>query len=462
MPQYAINSFEKGLNQSKDKQIIGIDEAFDLKNVNIDEGILKRINGFTKHSTATLGLPVDTLMKYYANNVGTVIAAASNKMYKLDASGTFTQIGTFSSSKFDFINYQSKDDELMIFCNGIDNVKKYDGTTFTDLVGAPKGKYVMLHKERLWISGVAAFPNTLYFSTAFDPDDWTAPTYPEEEVNQHGGEILIPTWDGGKIIGLANIFDDIIIFKDYNVFKIFGTYPGNYTMTQLFNTTNGHIIDKSIGAVNNKAFWLTNEGIFLFNGLDVANLSLRASKFFASINQAAISNAVATIYKNKYLLFVPINGSTYNNAVFEYDVDRNAITIHKGINASTVVSFNDLILFANSDGYVYKYDSGAKFDNVDIDSYWQTGDTVFGASNASKSLQYVYFTGLGEGYVRITCYTDKNPLGKSVDILMSSVPKVYKAKLRGKGRIFSFRFENLNGSYFELKQPQFIVDVDYD
>jgi hypothetical protein len=320
-------------------------------------------------------------------------------------------------------------------------------------------QFIELHKERLWMSGNSESPNSLYFSAPYDPDDWIAPTN-EEDVNMHGGEVLIPTWDGGSIIGLKALFDDIVVFKNKNVFRIFGTYPGNYTMIQIFNTMNGNIIDKSIGAINNDAFWLTSEGLFNFDGNSVNPIHQLIQRFFDTINKSAINNSVATIYKDKYIVFVPTGTSTVCNAAIIYDTIQKSVMIRDGVDLSTAIEFNDKIIFSNNSGIVYVYDDGNKIGDLNINSYWTTGETIVNASNAIKTSEYVYFTGYGDGTVRISCITERAT--KYIDVLLDSSEKVYKKKLKNKGRKLSYKFENLDGCNFVIKQPQFIIELDYD
>jgi hypothetical protein len=152
------------------------------------------------------------------------------------------------------------DKRIVILSNGVDNTQIYDGTTIRDLMHdgynstpgaankAPKGTSIMLHYDRIWIGGDSNNPDSLYFSTSnvniSDPEDWTYPVTPGE-ANMHGGIIDVLTWDGGKIISVQAIFDDIIVFKSRNIHKINGVSPGTYSQVQVF-ASNGAIADKSV------------------------------------------------------------------------------------------------------------------------------------------------------------------------------------------------------------------------
>jgi hypothetical protein len=48
------------------------------------------------------------------------------------------------------------------------------------------------------------------------------------------------------------------------------------------------------------------------------------------------------------------------------------------------------------------------------------------------------------------------------DILLDLSAKPYRVQLHNRGRIVSFKFENIGGCDFEIKQPEFLIDFDYD
>lgn len=78
--------------------------------------------------------------------------------------------------------------------NGSDVMKKWDGATFSNLGGTPPvAKSISIHSERLWATGVKAYPNTVYYSDDLNPENWTSGV-------DAAGEIYLPTWDGGVCI----------------------------------------------------------------------------------------------------------------------------------------------------------------------------------------------------------------------------------------------------------------------
>lgn len=478
---FKINTFEKGINQERDKQLVPLSYSIDgdtittsyawnIENCDISKGVLKRSRGASLYDEyLTLPYDIKTLMRYYAGGTGHIIAACNGRLYKV-LNGTYTLIGSgYSSDDWDYINYQSGMEEIIIMTNGIDTPKVYDGFNIRDLKyegsdsdesstnKAPSGKYIELYKERVWMAGVDIAPNRLYFSKDFDADDWTAPVT-EGEANQHGGAIDIPTWDGGSIIALKSLFRGLLVFKDKHVFNVYGTYPGNFTVDEIFNSVTGKIYNKTIQAIENTAFWLATDGIYIYNGSSIVRISTRIRDFWDSINTDSLENAFGIIYNRKYICFVPTENSTIPNKAIEYDIENDSIVIRDGINASSCVEFDNKLVYSIGKK-LYVYDSGDSYNGDNINSVWESGDLVF-TLRGKKSLDRGYMVASGNGTIRITSITEIRTV--TYDVELSEEEKEYILRFKNKGRRWNIKIENLNGCDFTIKQPEFVFDVDYD
>lgn len=473
-----IPSYLGGINEALDENLIKINEAKKAQNCDISRGNLKRIKGYLPYKNLSLSSSIGTMMKFYKNGVGTLLLCSNGNIYKAE-NGVLTLLKSgFTENRFDYLNFKT-DKDILIFGNGKDNTQVYDGSTFRDLKHdgknsavnssnkAPKCSMITLHYERVWAAGDSENPDRLYFSTAntngFDPDDWTAPIS-EGEANQHGGFIDIPTFDGGKIVGLAVIFDDILVFKSNgdskgSLFKIYGTYPGNYEKIQLFSS-NGAIADKSIVSANNRAYFLNKDGIYIYDGTNVTLISDKINNFISTLNKDYLKYSVAYFYDNKYILAVPEGTSAKNNAIIEFNTKTNAFMIIRGIGVNSFIEFEDKLLFTNDSGKVYVYGTGDSFNGALITSYWETWINDLGTPEGLKDIEYVYFTGSGNGQVKISVITERNT--KSSIVGLKEGTSIYRVKIKNKGRLLGFRIENVNGSYFNIENLKCIYDLDLD
>lgn len=455
-----------GLNLSVDESLLKANETPDSKNVDIDAGIFKTSQGISKYVATSLN-SIDSMMIYYKDKVANILVGASNKLYRLNGS-SFVEIGSgFSSSSFDAVNNNVNSEDVIVITNtsGNDNVKVWNGTTLRDLKRngaastdgssnkAPHGKFIELHYERLWL----ADDNNLYISKDFDIDDFTTPTE-ELEVNMHGAEIVAYSNDGSKIIGLKVIFDDVVIFKERSIFKIYGTNPTVYQKVQIFSA-NGAIADKSIISTSKGAFFINKDGIYVYDGTNVNLVSQKITPIFRRINVAAISKAVAYYWNDKYILAIPVDGSSENNLIIEYDLSTKEFITKSGFSIRSFADIGDKLLFT-SNNYIYQYDSGTTLDGAVINANWENGLSDFDMPNAVKEVSLVYFTGKGNGQVKISCITEKKTKFKVVDLTTDS--KVYKLNMNNKGRLIKFKIENVNGSSIEIKGFSAIYELDTD
>lgn len=475
----AIESFAKGVNQSLNNQLIGIDEATIANNVNVSDGSLKTTKGYKRAFEGVLPSGKKTLMKHYDKGDATILVAIGNEIYKHNKdTGSFNSIYTGSTSDdFSFVNFQLALDEVTIMTNGKDDVLVYDGSSFRPLkyLGkdsaesdkqengepnkAPKGKYITIHEERLWISGNEEEPNRYYYSEDLDVDNFSFEII-GDDIHEFGGFEDIPTWDGGVIIGMRALFDDVVIFKNKNVFRVFGTYPGNFNLIQIFDTVDGNILHRTIESIENTAIWTSTEGIHLFNGVNAQLVSDKVKDYFVDLNREQSHKAVAVIYKRKYILSIPVGDSTDNNLILEFDMNSGAFTTKTGIGADSFIEIGDKLYFTNKDGHIFEYGVGNDFDGKPINMIWQTGNNSYGEQHSRKILNRIYFRARGNGSMKITSISERKEVERIIEL--TDEFDFYRQRLRNKGRFLKFKIENIDGSNIELREFQYMLDLDYD
>jgi hypothetical protein len=476
-----IDNFSKGMRQDYDSQIIGgntIDFGYYAQNVNVDDGSLKRTKGQEVITASNTYLR--TLMRYVKAGEEFILGVDDNgRMYKLeDISGnlTFTEIyAEIIGVNVDYTQYSIGDVDVMIFSDGGHAAKYYDGTTVTVLKNdpaqaaggtntAPTGDFIELYKERLWIADKDT--DFLSFSTAFDPNDWTAPTAPVEEVNMHGGEIGIATWDGGKPVALKSMMDSLYIMKGKMIIRLVGSYPGDFSVAEVFHTLDGRVIPKTMYLYENICLFMTTNGIFMYDGVNVTELTHMVQEVFDTVSQVDVDNATACIYDGKYLLAIPTGAASNPNVVLEYDIKKVSFTVRKDIWVTSFLETDAYgLVFQDTNGCLFKYNTGEQYVNNPFTPTYKTIDSIYitpkihlNDQKVKKYSSMVHFTGSGNGKIKITCMSDiTRPT--SVTVTLSATEKTYHIKLKNKGYILQYKFENVDGSDFTIKQPEFEIFI---
>ena len=459
MNAFKIKNFAGGLNQSADDSLLSVNQSRDAQNVDVSSGTLKTISGYSKYIATAAPAGITRLMKFYKNNTSTgtvtsyLLAATATAIYYWTGSAWTALATGLTSGDWDYLNYQISSTDVIIMGNGADVMKKWDGTTFANLGGTPPvAKSISLHAERLWATGVKAYPNTVYYSDDLNPENWTG-------GEDAAGEVYLPTWDGGVCIGVSNIFSDLVIFKTNNIFRIVGTYPSVYEVKQVYSSV-GAIAEKTIVSGNDRAFFLSKDGLYYYDGVSAYPLLGDMAKDVV-INPSYAKNAVSIIHKNVLYCAFPEGNSTVNNAVFVYDLLNKNLMIWRGLAVTDFMEYNDELLFTNSTGYVYHIDDTAiSFDGTNINAYWETPWQDLDAFRVTKTADTLYFYAKGNGIMRVDVTFDGKT--KTKNVTLSPSGKLHSLSLNLEGRRFKMKFSNVSGSNFELKQPELTYEADED
>lgn len=511
----SIKSFQKGINESLAEGLLKEHDALYAHNCDIASGSLK---AFPRPSFAMPVYPVNPIVGMIHTIIPNYNTDFDVDSFYLFAGGyAYNRLGqpvlqtNLSGRTLDFVNFQVEDKQVPIVTSRedatcilesvpptpdgyynhttlkqvkllnrrkvfnkdgtikeyVDNNGKIHASESTITTYAPKGDFIELHYDRLWIAGEKTNPDRVYFSTAnvngADVNDWTVPTE-EGEANQHGGFLDVRSYDGGKIIGLKVVFNSVVIFKETTAFKIFGNAPDNYQLVQLFSCS-GAIANKSIVVGNNGAYFLNNDGIYYFDGTNVNLISQKIQSVIKKLNFTYARKAVGCMYDNKYYLSIPTTNSDYNTILIVYDTITQSFMTYDLKKVQHMCIMNNELIVAQDNNYMY-IGTG---DNC-YDLKWVTPKVDFEAKNCRKMSTYIYFRGrvfdpggtdvTTENKVKITLTTERTT--KVIEVALDKEEKLYRKKLKGKGRFMQLTFENINGSPIEIIAPELIVELDED
>lgn len=116
----------------------------------------------------------------------------------------------------DFIPSAITFNNNLIITNGSDKPMTYNNTTLNDITDtdAPKGKFIVAHKSRVFIAGTSGGPSSIYWSAINDETSWDAA----------GFEIVFAN-DNGNICGIKSFADSLIVLKDNgNIYQVVGSF----------------------------------------------------------------------------------------------------------------------------------------------------------------------------------------------------------------------------------------------
>lgn len=334
------------LDTTSDISLMEDENSPDCLNVVYDivQSVLSR-NGYIKLLTTPTSSFIGGMYSLYqSTGIRQLIYASNQNWYKYNNAGGSTQItGTpatfFPNQQWSFDEYQ----DSLYGGNGTDGLIQYNGTITSDpTVGtivanaAVTPQFVKVHKNRIYCANKNS--STLYFSDAANPSSFPANNF-----------ILINTNDGQNITGIAEILDNLIIFKDDSVWILTGEPLGVGNTTTIGNLqlrkatgVGGCSAFRTIALVGQTLFFMHHTGIYALQNTTVSLVSpLLSTTFKTGMNPNAI-NLCWGIYSNqekKYILGYPSPSSATCDSAIVYDFLTKAFSRWDHLPGSCAVSF---------------------------------------------------------------------------------------------------------------------------
>lgn len=129
------------------------------------------------------------------------------------------------------------------------------------------------------------------------------------------------------VVGLHSFSNDqLVVLNRESIYVVSNSSNIKDATTTLLTADIGCIASETITRVGDKIVFLSDNGVYALNFVDLYNLrgrdvplSMSINPDIQRINWEYAKNAEAVYFDNRYYLTVPIDGSTVNNALFVYN-----------------------------------------------------------------------------------------------------------------------------------------------
>lgn len=337
-------------------------------------------NGISTVGYATISGSYGNGITTWKNSELNVIMSGTWKKYDGVSAWTTVTSGLSATAYCSFCNFQGNLAAInLLMANGVDAVKKYNGTTVSNLSGAPSGiAYIDAHDNRVY----GATGNTIYFSALRKPEDWT--------TVDDAGSIVVESANGETIKGIRAGLQHLIVFKSNSMYELFGTGPANFRLIQVSDEI-GIVNHRCSVTLNGVVYFLHSKGFYRYTG------GSQPDKSFSQPIQQIIDNcyfgdeynAVGTDGKFIYVsLYCPsyTSESTYNNLLLQYNVEQGLWSNYYAYSTSlSDFEVMDGVIYGTSGsngGRVLKLNNGGTSDTFSGTS------TVVTASMITKPFNY--------------------------------------------------------------------------
>ena len=295
-----FSDFSGGLNLQQNPIAVQDNEAVVLDNFILDIGGLRRRDGFQIVSGLT-GDKIKALLQYNDTNMAIVDEMGRVINYDIN-SNTHTVIGTLSvmavTPKLVYF-----EPYVCIASGGA--LVLYDTSTSTLITtSSPIAVDVMVKDGRVVIGG----NDDVWFSRVGDPTDWTNDPNDDSSAQY----IQVGYKDGGDIIAIAPLFNDIIVFKSTGTFRITGSLPNisvslvSKRRTVLNNTSYVSILGDVIAYDNSGAYLLSAS--FRYGDLIMDSIDLKVKDYLRNNYKGIMSylpslNSIVFSLDSEFLLY---------------------------------------------------------------------------------------------------------------------------------------------------------------
>jgi hypothetical protein len=368
------------------------------------EGGYRRIEGYAKFDDAQVSAG-GNLFRGLAVFNGNAIAAYDTHLYISSGSGwtQLTDNATYSSTgitlaglgKVRFAQHSFAGTKTLIVVDGASKPFKFDGTTFSSITTATSDQedatFAVEHRDHLFFGK----DKKLTYSAPSDDSDYT--------IASGAGFFTFKN----PITGVVPFRDQLFVFTSSSIDVISGTSEADFAKQS---------VTKDVGAVNEDTIQeIGGDVIFLGpDGLRLLSATDRINDFSIGIVSKVIQSEMVNFIKNStsYASVVIRDKSQYRLLGFNSNyTDASALGILgtqlspqggesmawgelRGIRAYVAASerneTNEIIIFANDDGYVYQMEEGTSFDGSDIVATFATPFVYINDPQVRKTFYKMY------------------------------------------------------------------------
>lgn len=309
-----------------------------------------------------------------------------------NAAITFISVDRSGADKHRFTRYNFAGESRIMAVDGVNAPFKYNGTTFTVLNDAPSdvvgASHVTEFKQHIFF----AKGNTLTFTAPYKDDDFSPAN--------GSGVVTLPH----IITGLIVFREQLIIFSTSKIHRLVGNTISDFQL-QPISLDIGCVQEDTIQEVGGDIAFLGPDGVRLLSatdrigdfGLAVASRPIQ-SETNVLVNSNTDFASCVIRSKSQYRMFGYKSTTTQTTAsgilatqFSDQSVQNMQWAETRGIMVYVVDSVysnadaDEVIIFANRDGYVYQMESESSFDGSNIVAYYYTPYFSFGDPRVRKT-----------------------------------------------------------------------------
>lgn len=283
--------------------------------------------------------------------------------------------------------------DTLLISNAVDGMYLLRGDIMQLAPVTTPAKFGVIERyaERIWGSAITDAPDDLYYSRPYNPLDWTE-AGPTEQPEDGGGQIKQPSWDGDAFIALKAFGSQMIAFKRTRVWRVLGTDPGEYVFKEQYGGGTPYAATIAVDA--ERIYMLTDKGVAYYDGNTVNPFQQEVcADVWHRMNRNALAQSCACLWKDKYYLAIPIDGSEICNAVLIYSLVDGTWLLRTDISVESWLGGENNLYYTSSTtpGYMWEY----------FEDAWATGEASTAATKWVTPWNNLNYQDMRKGPFRI-------------------------------------------------------------
>ncbi len=349
------------------------------------------------------------------------------------------------------LNYCYNGDDVMLFSTGDEKLYILNDATLTHIDNVPKLSSLCIHNERVFAT-ISGEKNAVWFSEDFNPANWN--------VSLDEGGFIEFRDEGGSVNKVVSFLDYVYIFRDFSIHKLsaYGAQE-DFILSRVYLNA-GRIYPQTIAVCGDFIIFLTDSGLFKFNGYDISPLLTDIKELFDKGKYMV--NNVACYHNGNYYLSTnfTLPGESYSymgylipelSSVLSYNVFDNDFTITRGVDVRRFMpveldNMNLLFALANHDDQsrykvVVRCDENKYYDHI-LEKKWSTPYTDLGKPENIKRISSFLIS--GKGNITVTVNMDGQTKEMEITLIEG---KPFSMKMNNKFSKISFTFTSRDNDF---------------
>lgn len=262
-------------------------------------------------------------------------AVFSDGTWRKWAGSTWQQLasGLSATAEWTFTNFEGNWSGVnLVGANGVDGLRRYDGSTIQTISGAPAGiNYVTTYQNRVW----GAMGNEIRACKLDDATQWSS--FPGTEEDSYGK--TMESNRGETVIMLSGGLSKLVIGMRNSMHELYGGIPSDFT-TRLAAEDTGFVNNKSAFTQDAVLRFIHSNGLYEYVSGGVSP-DWSFSDNVRKLTEAIGSGSVAASDGRRFYFKV-------DSGLLVYDLDTQTWTVWHGL---------EVVCFATMQGQLYAGDA---------------------------------------------------------------------------------------------------------